>query len=87
MKVVDNPLPRVDATPDAVGAHVNSALPSNLTLDPKTFAERPVAVMGTGSRPLNVPVFNRRTILEERRRKRKEKFERRRAERQSAAAQ
>ncbi len=86
-KVTPEPLPRVDATPAAVGAHVGTALPPNLTLDPKTFSQRPVAVMSTGARPKNVPVFNRRVLLEQRRQKRAAARERRRAERAAAMFQ
>lgn len=79
LKLVDNPLPCFDATPDAVANSVNSVLPENLSLDPKTFEERPIAVMSTGSRPLNVPKFNRRILLEQRRAKRASRIERRRS--------
>jgi len=61
-----------------VRTKIEESLPPNLSLDPKLFQPRPVAIMGTGKYPENIPRISKRQLNDVRREKRRKRSEERR---------
>lgn len=68
---------------EVVREKIEASLPANLSLDPKLFQPRPVAIMGTGKYPENIPRISKTQLNDARREKRRA----RRAERLQIATQ